>query len=159
MAEQVDFLQRDATNDLSIFENAAWVPARAKLTSTQARNVAAAGKGLRAAGDNELAGAGPALSHKKSDYAYTGDVSSASGVLLAETPSPRWHLRVAGRSAQRDPAFGFGSVYVVPRSGTATLRYSTPMLRWLSLLLELAVWIVVVRAALEWRRSTRGEIS
>jgi hypothetical protein len=159
MAEQVDFLQRDATNDVAIFENAAWVPARAALTATQAANVAAAGKGLRAAGDNELAGVGRALGHKNSDYSFAGKVKSGSGVFFAETPSARWHLRVGGRSAPRDPAFGFGSVYVAPRTGTATLRYSTSVLRWLSLVLELAVWVVVIRAAVEWRRSTRGEVA
>ncbi len=80
-------------------------------------------------------------------------------MLFAETSSSRWHLRVGGQSAERDPAYGFGSVYTFARGGTATLRYSTPVLRWLSLLLELAVWIVVVRAAIEWRRSTRGEVT
>jgi hypothetical protein len=159
MAEQVDFRQLDATNDLAVFENAAWVPSRAQLTATQAANVAAAGKGFRAAGDNELAGAGRALSDKKSDYSYSGTLKSGAAVLFAETPSARWHLRVGGRRAERDPAFGFGSVYVAPRGGVATLRYSTSILRWLSLLLELAVGVVVVRAAVDWRRSWRGEVT
>ncbi len=157
LAEQVDFRQLDATPDLAVFENAAWIPARAALTSAQAANVTAAGRGFRAAGDNELPGVGRALTGKSSDYAYTGTVKRGAAVLFAETPSARWHLRVDGESAERDSAYGFGSVYVGPRAGTATLRYATPILRWLSLLLELAVWVVVVRAAFEWHRQTRGE--
>ncbi|MEY2425424.1 MAG: hypothetical protein QOI61_996 [Actinomycetota bacterium] len=159
LAEQVDFRQLDATNDFAVFENAAWVPARAKLTAAQAHNVIAAGKGFRAAGDNEIVGVARAVTSKKSDYSYTGTLPKDGGMLLAETPSARWHLRVGGESAQRDSAYGFGSVYTFARGGAATLRYSTSILRWLSLLLELAVWVVVVRAAIEWRRSTRGEVT
>jgi hypothetical protein len=158
LAEQVDFRQLDATNDLSVFENAAWVPTRAKLSTAQASNVSRAGRGLQAASDNELAGVSRALSKRRSDFTYSGSVDDDSAVLFAETPSTNWHLRVEGKNAERDSAFGFGSVYLVPRGGDATLRYSTPILRWLLLLLEIAVWVVVIRTTLEWRRGTRGEL-
>ncbi len=159
LAEQVDFRQLDATNDLSVFENAAWVPTRAKLSAAQASNVSRAGRGLQAASDNELAGVSRVLSKRRSDFAFSGPVEDATAILFAETPSTNWHLRVDGKAAERDPAFGFGSVYLVPRGGNATLRYSTPILRWLLLLLEVAVWVVVVRTSLEWHRGTRGELT
>jgi GT2 family glycosyltransferase len=158
LAEQTDFRQLDATNDLAVYENAAWVPARAKLTDVQAANVSAAANGLRAASDNELVGVGRALTDKDSDYSFKGKVTRDSAVLFAESPSRNWHLHVDGDSARRQRAYGLGSVYLVPKAGVATLKYTTPLLRWLLLLLEIAVWVVVVRAALEWRRSTRGEV-
>jgi hypothetical protein len=158
LAEQVDFRQLDATDDFAIFENAAWVPQRATLTDAQADNVLDAGKGFRAAGDNELADVGRALTDKRSDYNYGGKVTGGSAVYFAETPSPRWHLHVDGHGASRANAYGFGAIYRVSDSGKATLRYSTSILRWLSLLLEVAVWVVAIRAAWNWRRSTRGEV-
>jgi hypothetical protein len=159
LAEQVDFRQLDATDDFSIFENAAWVPLRATLTQEQAGTVAAAGRGFRAAGDNELAGAAPALADRRSDFNYGGGLKDDSAVLFAETASPRWHLHVGKHGGgSRVNAYGFGTLYRVPGGGKATLRYSTSILRWLSLLLEAAVWIVAIRAAWNWRRSTRGEV-
>jgi GT2 family glycosyltransferase len=158
LAEQVDFRQLDATNDIAIFENAAWIPARATLTSAQADNIGDAGKGFRAANANELSGLPPALRDKRSDYSYAGKVASGSAVYFAETPSPRWHMRVNGHRTTRANAYGFGSVYAADDGGKATLRYSTSILRYLSLLLELAVWVVALRAAWNFRRSTRGEV-
>jgi hypothetical protein len=159
LAEQVDFRQLDATDDLAVFENAAWVPTRAKLTEAQTANVVAADPGLPAAGDNELSGAGPVLTKRQSDYSFRGTLREGDGVLFAESLSANWRLRVAGESAKRDEAFGFATVFVSSASGSATLEYSTPLVRWLLLLLEVAVWVVVVRAALEWRRGTRGELA
>ncbi|MEY2471678.1 MAG: hypothetical protein QOK28_1007 [Actinomycetota bacterium] len=158
LAEQVDFRQLDATNDIAIFENAAWVPLRAKLDATQATQVADSENGFRAMGDNELGGTAPALRDKKSDYNYRGPVPAGSSVFFAETPSSRWHLRVDGKTAIPASGYGVGTVYSARNGGEGSLRYSTPILRWLSLLLELAVWIVAVRAAWNFRRSTRGEV-
>ena len=158
LSEQVDFRQLDATTDLAVFENAAWVPMRSTLTSAQAANIAHAGKGFRAANDNELVGVTPALRDKRSDFNYGGTLESDSSVLFTETPSSHWHLRVNGHRVSRADAFGYGSVYKVAEGGKATLRYSTPILRWLSLLLELGVWVVAARAAWNFRRSTRGEV-
>ncbi|MEY2467648.1 MAG: hypothetical protein QOF21_346, partial [Actinomycetota bacterium] len=61
MGEQVDFRQLDATADVSIFENAAWVPLRAVLTKGQATSVATAGGGFAGASANDIGGAKPAL--------------------------------------------------------------------------------------------------
>lgn len=157
LAEQADFRQLDTTADLAVFENAAWIPGRAALTDAQVDAITEAAGGFRAASENELTGLKPALTTKKSDYAFAGSLDGG-GLYFAETPSGRWHLSVGSGSVVRKSAYGFGSVYSTTGSGKATLRYNTSILRWLSLLLELAVWIVVIRAALTWRRTARGEV-
>lgn len=157
MAEQTDFRQLDATNDLAVFENASWVPIRATLTADQADDVASANRGFLAAGGNEIGGSKAALTKSNSAYSYSGTVGDNAGVYFAETPSGRWKLKVGKDIAKRGQAYGIGSVYVADSSGKATLKYASSPIRWLSLLLELAVWVLVIRGAIAWRKSSRGE--
>ena len=164
LAEQVDFRQLDATNDLAVFENAAWVPiARQARRPRKPTTWSPPAGASRAAGDNEIAGVGRGPGRRKSDYSYCRHAAAGRvAVLFAETPSTNWHLRVGGRAApSATPAYGFGSVYTTPRGGAATLGYSTPILRWLSLLLELAVWVVVGarRARMAPQHAGRGDVS
>lgn len=158
LAEQTDFRQLDATNDVAVFENASWVPIRAVLNEASATEVAQAGKGFEAASENQIGGAKPALTKRNSDYNFSGELAGPA-MFLAETPSSRWTLKVDGDKAVRGEGFGFGSVYAAGKSGKATLVYRTSIIRWLSLILELAVWATVVRSALLFRRSRRGEIA
>ena len=159
LAEQADFRALDANQDLAVFENAAWVPIRAVLTRDQADEVSAAGRGFVAATDNPIGGAPPALANRGSDYKYTGSLGSDGTMFFAETPSSRWHLTVAKATAERGTGYGVGSVYEADRSGRGTLQYRTSPIRWMSLLLELAVWVLVVRGAWAYRRSSRGELT
>ncbi len=159
MAEQIDFRQLDATDDLAVFENAAWVPARASLTDKQTDEVAAAGRGLVATSDNLLAGSKPALTERDSDYSFAGRLAEGTSLYFAETPSSRWKLDVGRETAERSSAYGFASTYAVGVTGNASLRYSTSPLRWLSLVLELAVWVLVARGAWRLRRSSHGEMA
>jgi hypothetical protein len=159
MGEQVDFRQLDATADVSIFENAAWVPLRAVLTKGQATSVATAGGGFAGASANDIGGAKPALPDRASDYSFSGPLSSGTSLFFAETPSPRWRLSVDGKNADRSRAFGFSTTYSVDNTGKASLRYRTSPLRYLTLLLEIAVWVIVIRGAWNWRRSSRGEVA
>jgi hypothetical protein len=158
LQEQTDFRQLDATNDVAVFENASWVPIRASLTEAAADEVNRAGRGFEAASGNQIGGAKPALTTHRSEFSFTGSVNGPA-MFFAETPSGRWTLNVDCRKAQRGDGFGFGSVYAAGSGGKATLKYHTSIVRWLSLLLELAVWIIVIRAALGFRRSRRGELA
>ncbi len=158
LAEQADFRQLDATRDLAVFENASWVPIRAALTEAQGREIASAGKGFVAATENTIGGAPPALTSRASDYNFAGSLRSGT-LFFAETPSSRWKLKVGGESATRRAAYDVGALYTSNGSGAASLKYQTSPIRWLSIVLELAVWALVIRAAWAWRRSTRGEIA
>ncbi|MBA2608956.1 MAG: glycosyltransferase family 2 protein [Actinobacteria bacterium] len=158
MAEQADFRQLDATEDLAVFENASWVPIRAALDATHARGVASAGTAFVAATDNVIGGAAPALTTRNSDYNFAGSLRS-DALFFAESPTSRWKLTVGNASVSRRTAYGVGTLYTSTQSGPATLNYHTSPIRWLSLLFELAVWALVIRAAWAWRRSTRGELT
>ena len=159
LAEQVDFRQLDATTDLAVFENAAWVPMRVHADVGAGGERRARREGLprrqrqraRRRHARRCATSGPT------------STTAAPSPAIRRCCSPRRRRRTGtcgsnGHSASRADAFGYGSVYTVADGGKATLRYSTPILRWLSLLLEFGVWIVAVRAAWNFRRSTRGEV-
>ncbi len=158
LAEQTDFRQLDATNDVAVFENAAWVPIRAVLNDAAAQEVAGAGRGFEAASANQIGGAKPALTARSSDYNFSGELAGPA-MFFAETPSARWTLKVNGDKAVRSNGFGFGSVYTAGKAGNATLRYNTSIVRYLSLLLEVAMWATVIRSAIAFRRSRRGELT
>lgn len=157
MSEQTDFRQLDATNDVAVFENAAWVPIRASLNAGQAQEVDDAGAGFEAVTRNQIGGAKPALTRRDSEFEFSGTLEGEA-LYFAETPSRRWSLTVDGDKATRGNGYGYGSVYTAGSGGRATLSYSTSIVRWLSLVLELAVWATVVRAAINFRRSRRGEV-
>ncbi|MDP1795625.1 MAG: hypothetical protein Q8K63_15920, partial [Acidimicrobiales bacterium] len=157
LAEQTDFRQLDATNDVAVFENAAWVPVRAALSAGQAQEVANSGRGFEAVSGNQIGGAKRALAKQESEYEFSGTLNDPA-LYFAETPSSRWTLQVDGDKAVRGNGFGFGSVYTVADGGKANLQYKTPIIRGLTLVLELAVWAAVVRTALNFRRSRRGEL-
>ncbi len=157
LQEQTDFRQLDATNDVAVFENASWVPIRAVLNEAAADEIDRAGRGFEAASNNQIGGAKPALTTRRSEFNFTGTIDG-SALFFAETPSSRWTLRVDGNKTQRGSGFGFGSVYSAGNGGKATLKYHTSIIRWLSLVLELAVWVTVIRTAVAFRRSRRGEL-
>ena len=69
----------------------------------------------------------------------------AGTVLLAESPSSRWSLEVGGRGADRARAYGVANAFDVERSGNGRLRFNTPILRYGLVLLQLALWIGLVR--------------
>lgn len=157
LAEQTDFRQLDASNDVAVFENAAWVPIRAALNEASAKEVADAGAGFEAASGNQIGGAKPALTKRNSDFAFSGTLDEPA-LFFAETPSGRWTLEVDGEKAVRGGGFGFGATYASGNTGKATLSYRTSIVRWVSLVLELGVWVIVIRTAVVFRRSRRGEL-
>jgi hypothetical protein len=81
-------------------------------------------------------------------------VPAGNDVLVSEA-SGHWSLDVAGHSAPRQRSFGWANRYDAGAGGRATLTYRTPFLRYLAVLVELAVWVLVVRAVLRARRRER----
>ena len=111
LAEQTDFRQLDATNDVAVFENASWVPIRAASERGAGpggrpgrRRIRALRRRIRSAARN-----------RRSPNATP--TSPSAGTLrrarryFAETPSSRWTLKVDGHTAVRGDGYGFGSVY------------------------------------------------
>ena len=135
---QVDLRQLESDEALAVYENAVWLPGRARLGAD-------AVTASRQAGANALRGASFAGSEPLGPT-----VPDGSDVYLSEASSSRWRLRAAGRSAPRRDAFGWANAWTVDTGGPVTLRYRTSVLRYGAVVIEVLVWVVVVRAL--WRR-------
>ncbi len=136
---QVDLRQIDTNPSLLVFENAAWAPARAQLPEEA---VGAARSGGRAA-DVDLSDSQAVLAPSKpGSLRFRGEVD-AGEVLLAEAPSPRWQLRVGGDTADRHPAFGVTG-FTVGAAGAGTLRFRTPLLHLLAVLVQAGLWLLAL---------------
>jgi hypothetical protein len=137
---------------LTVYENASWVPGRARLgVEAAAASKAATAAALPGA---SFSGSEPVLDRRSSVVRFGGDVPLGSEVHLAQASSSRWELTVDGRRQSRRDGFGWANGWTVETSGQGRLRYRTSPLRWAAVLVELAIWVAVVRAW--WRR--RGAV-
>ena len=118
---QVDLRLIQADDDLVLFENAAWRPIRS-------------------------VGAAPVLDPGSSILRSSGPVV-AGDVIIAEGHSGRWHLDVEGRRAPHTKALDWANGFTVDADGQGTLRYRTPPLRIVLLVVEAALWAAAIRAA------------
>jgi hypothetical protein len=98
----------------TVYENAAWAPARAVLPA-DAAVVAAANteQGRRQEQQLDLSGALPVLTGG-SATSTQGTVPAGSLVYIASTRSSRWQLRAGGSTIAPTPAFGWGMGFKVP---------------------------------------------
>ncbi|HEX9969500.1 MAG TPA: glycosyltransferase family 2 protein, partial [Acidimicrobiales bacterium] len=152
---QVDLKQLEGDESLRLYENAAWLPARAALGEGAA--VAGRGRGSDELLAADLAGSTPVLPRRRSDTRYQGPVDGGREVYLSAASSPQWELRVDGDAAPRRTAFGWANAFTVDTGGPATLRYRTSPLRWAAIAIEVGVWVVAVRALVRRRREARAE--
>ena len=133
-----------------IYENTAWGPGRqvvpGAVTDTGLPADLGTGADLRG-GQPVLSGRGPVR--------FAGRVPGGP-VLVSEAPSSRWVLTVGGNDADRQKAFGVANAYRTSGTGSATLHYRTPITRYLGLLVELTLWVVVVRGIRQLRRRLAG---
>ena len=139
LGSQLDLRLLPADATLSVYENTAWGPGRALVPDALAGGLPPAlGGGADLAGGKPVLGAGGPVR-------FEGPVDAAGTVLLAESPSSRWSLEVAGKGADRSRAYGVANAFDVQRSGKASLHFKTPILRYGLVLLQLALWVGLVR--------------
>jgi hypothetical protein len=87
----------------------------------------------------------------RTQTSYTGTVPAGTDVLVAEDSS-HWALDVSGHGTSRQASFGWASRYPAGEGGHATLSYKGPLLRYLAVLLEIALWVLVIREIRRRRR-------
>lgn len=149
LAAQLDMKRVDTDPSLVVYENAAWAPARALLDPAGTKAIE---------GDaeetvwTELRGARPVLNEAESATRFEGVIPEPGYVLLSETASERWRLTGPGGTADRQRAFGWANVFGVDEAGPSTLRYRTSPVRWLAVLIELFLWVAIVRTLVQRRR-------
>jgi GT2 family glycosyltransferase len=155
LAAQLDLRRVDTDSSQLVYENVAWLPARALLDVNA--DVAADGRGLSAAVRADLSGARPVLTAQSSPTSFHGSLPLTGDVYLSEAASPRWHLRVAGHGAERRTAFGWANAFASDSAGKARISYSTSPIRWLALLIEAGFWFVLLRFLVRTRPRRAAE--
>ena len=154
---QVDLRKLESEPGLAVYENTAWAPARARLSS--AARDASRRTGLEAARTTELGGSLPVLPRERSPFRFEGSVNDDSTVYLSEASSSSWKLDADGRSVPRRKAFGWANAYDVEDGGRATLRYRTSPLRFLAIAVEVVLWLYVLHVSADVRRRRRQEMA
>lgn len=144
LSAQIDLRLISDDAGLVVYENAAWLPARAALDDE--RLAAAGASGLAAASRAELAGAKPALPRERSPFRFEGTLPPGA-IFHSETAGGGWQLEVEGETVRRQPAFGWATVYPDTGGDTGRLRYRTSPLRYVALAIEVALWFAAVRLA------------
>ena len=152
---QIDLRKLESDPGLTVYENTAWAPARARLSDDARETIGRTG--LEAARTTELGGLQPVLPRERSPFRFEGSVRDNSSVYLSEASSSSWKLEAGGRSARRQKAFGWANAYDVEDGGRATLRYRTSPLRFLAIAVEVLVWLYVLHTAADLRRRHRRE--
>ncbi len=147
LGSQLDLRLLPSDPALDVYENVAWGSMRSVLT-----DAARSALGAEARAGVDLTGSAPVLAGA-GPVRFKGAVANPGTVLLAEAPSGRWELTVAGATAKRTDAFGVANAFVVPRPGSATLRYRTPLYRWPLALVPFLAWGLA--ASLLWRSRAR----
>ena len=155
LRSQLDLKQVESDPAVLVYENVAWVPARASLPVAAAPALADAG--AEAARTAELAGSPPVLTRTTGPAAYKGPLDAGSLVYVAESGSSRWQLKVNGHSVVRQPAFGWASSYQLQGAGagSGSLVFATPFTRYAAILVELVLWALAVREVVRQRRRRR----
>ncbi len=153
LANQTDLRSLELDAALTVYENAAWAPARAVLPL--AADAASRRAGPPARQSAPLAGAAAVLPGRGPDH-FAGAVPGAADVLWSATGSGGWHLSVSGHGASWRSAFGWAMAFATPeQGGKASLHFVTPVVRRLLLVLEVAVWLTAVRVLMVDRRRGR----
>ena len=144
LTEQLDLQEVLSDPQLHVYRNVSWAPSRAEL-SGPAAEAARQTAFFDAAAGVDLAGSSPLLTDASGHTSAEGDVNAGSTVYVAAASSPRWSLDVEGGDAARTKAFGWANAFTVDRSGKATLKFATPIVRYGVLALQVGLWVVAVR--------------
>jgi hypothetical protein len=152
---QTDLRAVESDDSLVLYENTAWMPARSLLASTAARD--AAGRGSLAAEQTDIGAAPPVLPAAAGTSSYRGPVRAGQRIFLSQSADPRWELRSGGRAAGRADAFGWANQFDVRGRGSGRLRYRTSPARYLALLVEVGLWVYVIRYLFMARRQVRNQ--
>ena len=139
---QIDLRLIETDDALVVYENAAWAPAVAVLPSPALE--ASRRSGPDSARTTELAGAPPVLRQVRPTR-YEGEWPGPE-LLLSEAYSSRWRFEAGGGAAAHRKAFGWSNAFTAAPSPSSTLRYRTSPLRYAALVLQLALWVGLVRS-------------
>jgi len=154
LAEQLDLQEVLADPTLHVYRNVVSAPLRAELHGP-AQDASALPSYFEAAGSVSLAGSPPVLTDHSGYSTAEGVVNADTTVYVANDESSRWSLSVNGHNVPRTTGFGWANAFHVPEAGNGALRFDTPITRYLLLLVQVALWVLLVRVLWRGRRAER----
>lgn len=157
---QLDLRRQYESADLLIYENTAWVPTVAQLSTAAAQASGTAGMDQLVLSD--LRGSTPAKTGFVPGRATQRLEVSPGVVSVAVPPSPRWTLAVDGRRILSRPAFGATTGFDVPDTiavgSRATLRFDRPFLQVALVVAQFSLWVIAILVALGVRLRRRRPV-
>jgi GT2 family glycosyltransferase len=156
---QTDMYALDPDPNYTVYENAAWAPARSVLPASAVGAVTTTGAtALRRLETTDLSAARPVLTggHQQD---VRGAVPGGSTLLVSAGSAAAWRLRVAGRTLHAKPAFGAALAFTIPSgaAGRASLSATPSAALRVGQLLLVAVWAAVLLViGLDRRRRVRS---
>jgi len=144
---QLDLRSVYSPTSMVIFENMQWIPVTAMLSLTAEQGTNAGG--VTALVDNDVSGSRAALTGTTSWRSVTEEIPD--GQLHIGTPfDSRWRLENESQSVVGMASFG--SVMTFKSSaGSGRLVYDNPVTRYLWVLLQMILWLIVVLALFQPR--------
>ncbi|CAN5592665.1 glycosyltransferase [soil metagenome] len=144
LGSQLDLALRYSPTGFAVFENTSAFPTVAEFTGGMVAPSAATQAAELV--QTDLSGATPVFDGALTDRAARDDVG-AGVVHLATTDHGDWTLDVDGQPVSARSGFGTFTAFDVTADGPAQLVYESPASRRNALLLQAALWLVVVVAA------------
>ncbi len=139
LEDQLDLvIRRPGLPTMDVFENRAWIPTAAQLGPEVTE--ASSSAGAEALVGTDLSGAAPLFIGFDSLEPTVDDVEA--GVVHLGVPFDNsWSLTVGDQTIEPRRAFGGTTAFDVPVAGSAELRYDTSLLRWVLVLMQIALWL------------------
>ena len=138
---QLDLASITVNPGVRVYRNAAWAPGVALLPNGS--KLPDGGSSLVDRTDTALQKSTAVLTDSASHAEAKGDLPGPGEVYVASA-GDNWSLKVDGKSLTRSSAFGWSNSFAADSGGGATLSFQTPVTRWLLLLGQAFLWILVI---------------
>lgn len=128
---------------LRVYRNAAWGPQRALVPDDT--ELPPGGDALSDRFLPQVTGAPSVLDDPDGFAAWTGVIDGdRSSVYVAQAGGEAWSVSQDGEELERTEVLGWASAFSGGGDGTVSLRFDTPVTRWLMLLGQVLGWAVVI---------------
>lgn len=142
--EQLDIVSVVGLPAVEFFENTSWIPTYSLLTGATAEASRTAGDAAVVRAD--LSNVQPIFSGADAQQTSRNEV--LPGVVhLAYPYDENWTLEIDGEQIESRPAFGATTAFDIDQPGVASLSYSTPGSRTLTVVLQAVLWLAAVVVA------------
>jgi hypothetical protein len=144
---QTDLQLVNADSNYTVYQNAAWAPARMLLPHSAVPLAAASGAAaVRQLQETDLSGAAPLRQQS---------LPTGSTVYVSATRASGWRLHQGGTSVGPQPAFGWAMSFAEPAAATGPVQVTEPSSTGLHAgqLIQIVLWIAAIAvAAIDLRR-------